>query len=294
MQKAMDFVFDASEILAHKAGDINNPLWSAPLCHHTFTCTLSPPTHAVTPPPPIHLTRYAQTSETCYGAAVSAQGSTGVVFLLTHSGAFVVKASSRSAEEYFATRFMVEIGLPAIGMRVVNYVEPEWNTIKTCLRDGARTANFMATQTRTPQPGEAKTPSCRLTAEGLESIATRIQSAVKGPLDRPQVLHLFFAHVLCSFTCMIACVSALLSRRKFLIMESVCGTELEGFVQAKQVRTMCLLDGGRVKGVLRSTYIMGTALRMPVGKRAMWLCRASKPAVAPLSLDCCRYCYFLA
>jgi hypothetical protein len=71
-------------------------------------------------------------------AEASAEGSTGVTFVLTGEGSYVIKAGSRPAEEYFASLVFGELGIPAPRVRCVGHTSKEWSDIKVAIRIGAR------------------------------------------------------------------------------------------------------------------------------------------------------------
>jgi hypothetical protein len=61
------------------------------------------------PAGPLHAPRW----DSALDCEASSDGSTGVLFILTGAGGYVVKASSKPAEEYYATRVFATIGLRA-------------------------------------------------------------------------------------------------------------------------------------------------------------------------------------
>ena len=99
-------------------------------------------------------------------AEASSEGSTGVVFVLTGFGGYVIKASSRPAEEYFASLLFEELGLPSVRARCVGHTTQEWGDIKKAIRGGASARR----------------------ARGDESGALKLHLRLNGPLDRPQLL----------------------------------------------------------------------------------------------------------
>mmetsp|Transcript_63180 Transcript_63180/g.120454 ORF Transcript_63180/g.120454 Transcript_63180/m.120454 type:complete len:908 (-) Transcript_63180:34-2757(-) len=78
--------------------------------------------------------------KTTFAAAASSEGSDGVVFIATKAGAFAVKASSKPAEEYFATKVLRHLGVRSPDIRIVCHVDSEWRDVKQAVATGARRA----------------------------------------------------------------------------------------------------------------------------------------------------------
>jgi len=108
--------------------------------------------------------------ETAFAAEASTEGSDGVVFIATLAGVYVVKASSRPAEEYFATRALSMLGIPVVSVRVLSHVEREWRSIKAAI----------------------KSASQQMTKRGDIEGAQRLVLRLRGPLQRPQLLVMSF------------------------------------------------------------------------------------------------------
>lgn len=103
--------------------------------------------------------------ETAFAAEASDDGSTGVIFVATKAGGYVVKASSQPAEQYFANLVLNHIGVPVPSSRVVCHVDAEWSAIKLAIRNGAQ----------------------RVKERGDTTGADRVRMRLRGPLDRPQL-----------------------------------------------------------------------------------------------------------
>lgn len=104
--------------------------------------------------------------ETAFAAEASADGSTGVIFIATKAGGYVVKASSQPAEQYFANLVLNHLGVPVPSSRVICHVDAEWSAVKAAIRSGAQ----------------------RVRERGDASGADRVRMRLRGPLDRPQLL----------------------------------------------------------------------------------------------------------
>ena len=106
--------------------------------------------HRVAPPaPPPLLARLASSDfkaldagdvdaprwDTADAAACSTDGATGVIFLNTAAGGFVVKASQNCGAEAVATSLALAFGLPAARMRLVSYTTAEFRDIKSAIID---------------------------------------------------------------------------------------------------------------------------------------------------------------
>lgn len=104
--------------------------------------------------------------ETTIDAEVSSEGSNGVVFILTSAGSYVVKASSRPAEELFASRIFAKVGVAVPMVRCVGHTENEWMEIKNAIKQGAKYCN----------------------ARGDSIGSQKLKQRLGGPLDRPQLL----------------------------------------------------------------------------------------------------------
>ena len=89
-----------------------------------------------------------------------------MVFVATKAGAYAVKASSRPAEEYFATMVLRGLGVRTPEVRMVSHVQSEWRDIKTALR------------------------SCTelMRKRGDTVGAETLQARLNGPLDRAQLM----------------------------------------------------------------------------------------------------------
>ena len=61
-------------------------------------------------------------------------GSGGTIFIRTLGGAYIVKGSSRIAEELFATHLFSILGIPVAAARVTCHVENEWRNIKEAIK----------------------------------------------------------------------------------------------------------------------------------------------------------------
>lgn len=68
------------------------------------------------------------------GAFTSSEGSGGVCFINTDVGAFVVKGSMLVVQELFSSLLLRALSVPTAAMRVVDSDEPEWSSIKSCVR----------------------------------------------------------------------------------------------------------------------------------------------------------------
>jgi hypothetical protein len=104
--------------------------------------------------------------DTVLDVEASEEGSTGVLFIVTAAGSYVLKASSRPAEELFATLAFRELGIHAPRARVVGHTEQEWADIKQAIRAGVQ-ARY---------------------GRGDAVGASRVRQRLRGPLDRPQIL----------------------------------------------------------------------------------------------------------
>eukprot|EP00927_Polykrikos_kofoidii_P060120 TRINITY_DN55185_c0_g1_i1.p1 TRINITY_DN55185_c0_g1~~TRINITY_DN55185_c0_g1_i1.p1 ORF type:complete len:905 (-),score=105.46 TRINITY_DN55185_c0_g1_i1:69-2783(-) len=102
---------------------------------------------------------------TAFAAVASSEGSDGVVFIATNAGGYVVKASSKPAEEYFATKVLRQLGVRSPDIRIVCHVDNEWREIKQAL----------------------KISIDRARARGDSSAADILQHRLNGSLNRAQL-----------------------------------------------------------------------------------------------------------
>ena len=71
--------------------------------------------------------------ETAVAAECSDNGATGVIFVNTAAGSFVVKAAERPVAEAFATALALDLGMPAARIRAARKGEEEYRAIKRAL-----------------------------------------------------------------------------------------------------------------------------------------------------------------
>ncbi len=134
--------------------------------------------------------------DTTLDAESSSEGSTGVLFILTASGGYVVKSSSAPAEEYFASLVFAELGLCAPKIRCVGHTETEWSDIKEAARTGARLrelrGDVSGAQRKLSQNIYfliVNSANCSMHfAARYHSCTPGIRQRLRGPLDRPQFL----------------------------------------------------------------------------------------------------------
>jgi len=102
---------------------------------------------------------------TTFAAVASSEGADGVVFIATKAGGYAVKASSKPAEEYFATKVLRYLGVRSPDIRIVCHVDREWRDIKQAVKVGADRAR----------------------ARGDNVAADILQQRLDGPLNRAQL-----------------------------------------------------------------------------------------------------------